>query len=90
MTTPIMPAQAVLILFEDRTPMEHSAHLAHLLATDVHAAEAQIRAEMGFPAAMAERDYHPGQSGSRGFQYGKAFLSSESGASALDACNNPI
>ena len=29
----------------------------------------QIRAEMGFPAALAERDYHPGQSGSRGFQW---------------------
>ena len=69
MTTPIMPAQAVLILFEDRTPMEHSAHLAPLLATDVHAAEAQIRAEMGFPAALAELYYHTGQSGSHGFQW---------------------
>ena len=68
MTTPIMPAQAVLILFEDRTPMEHSAHLAPLLATNVHAAEAHVHAEMGFPAALAERDYRPGQPGSRGFQ----------------------
>ena len=49
--------------------MEHSAHLAPLLATDVHAAEAQIRAEMGFPAALAELYYHTGQSGSHGFQW---------------------
>ena len=67
---PIIPAWPVLILLENRAPMEHSAHLAPLSATNVQAAEAQIRAEMGFPAALAERDYHPGQSrGSRGFQW---------------------
>ena len=53
MIRPIMPAWAVLILLQNH----------------VQAAEAQIRAEMGFPAALAERDYHPGQSGSRGFQW---------------------
>ena len=65
----IMPAWAVLILLQNRAPMEHSAHLAPLSATNVQAAEAQIRGEMGFPAALAEQDYHPGQSGSRGFQW---------------------
>ena len=69
MIRPIMPAWPVLILLENRAPMEQSAHLAPLSATNVQAAEAQIRAEMGFPAALAERDYHPGQSGSRGFQW---------------------
>ena len=59
-----MPAQAVLILHGNRAPMEHPAHLAPLSTTDIHAAEAQLRAELGFPAALAERDYHPGQSGS--------------------------
>ena len=39
----------------------------------------QIRAEMGFPAALAERDYHPGQSAVAVAFNGKAFLSSESG-----------
>ena len=69
MTGPIMLAQAVLILLKNRALMEHSAHLAPLLTTNVHAAEAHLRLEMGFPAALAERDYHPGQSGSRGFQW---------------------
>ena len=64
----IMPAWAVLILLQNRAPMEHSAHLAPLSATNVQAAEAQIRGEMGFPAALAEPGYHPGQSTSRGFQ----------------------
>ena len=64
-----MPAWAVLILLQNRAPMEHSAHLAPLSATNVQAAEAQIRGEMGFPAALVEQDYHPGQSGSRGFQW---------------------
>jgi len=63
-----MPAQAVLILHGNRAPMEHPAHLAPLSTTDIHAAEAQLRAELGFPAALAERDHHSGQSGSRGFQ----------------------
>ena len=45
---------------------------------------------MGFPAALAEQDHHPGQSGSRVAFNGKAFLSSESGASALDARSNPM
>ena len=69
MIRPIMPAWPVLILLEDRALMEQSAHVAPLSATDVQAAETHIRAEMGFPAALAERDYHPGQSGSRGFQW---------------------
>ena len=69
MIRPIMPAWPVLILLENRAPMEQSAHLAPSSTTNVQAAEAQIRAEMGFPAALAERDYHPGQSGSRGFQW---------------------
>ena len=64
-----MPAQAMLISLEDRTLIDHQAHLAPFLATNVQAAEAQIRKEMGFPAALAERDYHPAQSGSRGFQW---------------------
>ena len=64
----IMSAQAVLISLEDRTLMVHLDHVAPLLATDGQAAEAQVRAEMGFPAALAELDYHPGQSTSRGFQ----------------------
>ena len=63
-----MPAQAVLILLEDRTLMVYSAHVAPLSATSVQAAEAQVRAEMGFPAALAEPGYHTGQSTSRGFQ----------------------
>ena len=68
MTRPIMLAQAVLILLQNRALMEHSAHLAPLLTTNVHAAEAHVHAEMGFPAALAERGYRPGQPGSRGFQ----------------------
>ena len=67
MIRPIMPAWPVLILLENRAPMEHSAHLAPSSTTNVQAAEAQIRAEMGFPAALAERDYHPGQSSSCSF-----------------------
>ena len=68
MTGLVMPAQAELTLHVNRATMEHSAHLAPLSTTDIHAAEAQLRAELGFPAALAERDHHPGQSGSRGFQ----------------------
>ena len=68
MLRPIMPTQAVIISLEDRTLMVYSAHVAPLSATRVQAAEAQVRAEMGFPAALAELDHHPGQSTSRGFQ----------------------
>ena len=85
-----MPAQAVLILHENRAPMEHSAHLAPLSTTNVQAAEAQIRAEMGFPAALAEwESIIPVSPVAVAFN-GKAFLSSESGASALDARSNPM
>ena len=68
MTVPIMPAQAVLILHENRAHVVHSAHAAPLSTTDIHAAEAQLRAELGFPAALAERNYHPGQYSSHGSQ----------------------
>ena len=64
-----MPAQAVLILHENRSHVVHSAHAAPVSTTDIHAAEAHLRAELGCPAALVERDYHPGQSGSRGFQW---------------------
>ena len=68
----IMPAQAMLISLEDRTLIDHQAHLAPFLATNVQAmvqaAEAQVVVEMGFPAALAEPRYHNSQSGSRGFQ----------------------
>ena len=63
-----MPAQAELTLHVNRATMEHSAHLAPLSTTDIHAAEAQLRAELSFSAALAELNHHPGQSGSRGFQ----------------------
>ena len=46
---------------------------------------------MGFPASLAERDYHTGQPGCPvpvAFNE-KAFMSLESGASALDARINP-
>ena len=64
----IMSARAVLISLEDRTLMVHLDHVAPLLATDGQAAEAQVRAEMGFPAALAEPGDHTGQSTSSGFQ----------------------
>ena len=66
---PIMPTQAVLISLEDRTPMVHSPHVAPLSATAVQAAEAQVRAEMGFPAALVEPGYHTGQFSGHGFQW---------------------
>ena len=84
-----MPAWAVLILLQNRAPMEHSAHLAPSSTTNVQAAEVQIRAEMGFPAALAERTITPVSPVAVAFN-GKAFLSSESGASALDARSNPM
>ena len=68
MIIPITPAQAVLISLEDRTLIDHQAHLAPFLATNVQAAEAQMVIEMGFSAALAEPRYHNSQSGSRGFQ----------------------
>ena len=68
MIIPITPAQAVLISLEDRTLIDHQAHLAPFLATNVQAAEAQIDVEMGFPAALAEVCYLIGQSSRRGFQ----------------------
>ena len=74
MTGPIMLAQAVLILLKNRALMEHSAHLAPLLTTNVHAAEAHLRLEMGFPAALAEPGYHTGQFSGRGFQWKSFFV----------------
>ena len=56
-----------LISLEDRTLMKHSAHVAPLSTTNVQAAEAQVRADMGFPAALAEPGYHTGQFSGRGF-----------------------
>ena len=64
----IMPARAMLISLEDRTLIDHQAHLAPFLATNVQAAEAQVVVEMGFPAALAEPHYPNSQSGSRSFQ----------------------
>ena len=85
-----MPAQAELTLHVNRATMEHSAHLAPLSTTDIHAAEAQLRAELGFPAALAELwTITPVSLVAVAFNE-KAFLSSESGASALDARSNPM